>query len=365
MIAKENYKERIIDPCIRMYENILWEKGVTEDELKINVEKEREWLGKEEVFAIPRISIIVTTRCSLNCVGCSQLIPCYKEPYDINLEDIIRCMDLILKAVDRCYSVDILGGEPFLVKEINKLLGWLKQQKKILQISFTTNGTVVLDKEIIKCLCDEKVMVRISDYGLIKQQSRFLSVLEDGGVHVVFESGMKWVDAGNGSPRNRSPEELKRLYRKCNSGKACKTLLNGKIYHCSRCANLYDLRKAFLEKSRDVFEIEGNGDVYTIRERLKRFFLIDYSNACDNCDLAIDEKNYIVAGMQNNEEIKNSNFTIISRRDFAVKDKMIADCRDEIKSLQNAIDDLIKMNDELKIWSEDLQKELRRKKYRK
>ena len=357
MENREWYKERIIDPCIRMYETILWERKCSEEELSAQVCKERVWLEKEEIFAIPRISIIVTTRCTLQCVNCSELIPCYEKPYDISLEEIMRSMAGILKSVDKCYAVDVLGGEPFLVKEIDRLLMWLKNQEKILQISFTTNGTVIPNEKTLQELCDEKVMVRVSDYGLLEQQSSFLSKLEKRGIHVIFESGMKWVDAGDGSARNRSEKELKKIYEKCNSGKACKTLLNGKLYHCSRCANLYDLDKALLDQARDVLEIKEKNE-YNMREYMKKFFLFDYSNACDNCDLALENKNYIPAGVQKNKRIKNSDFTIVSRRDFGVRDKMLRDCREEIFRLRKAIDDLTKMNSELRTWSEDLQKEL-------
>lgn len=353
------YRERIIDPCIRMYETILWEKGLSEEDFNSRVRKEREWLEQEGVFAIPRISIIVTTRCTLCCVYCSQLMPFYEKPYDVNLEEIIRSMDTVLKSVDKCYAVDVLGGEPFLVKDLNRLLVWLKAQEKILQVSFTTNGTLLPDEETLEELRDEKVLVRVSDYGLLKRQSSFLSELEERGVHVIFESGMKWVDAGDGSARKRSVEELKDVYKRCNSGKACKTLLNGRLYHCSRCANLYDLDKALLDKARDTLEFQEDAEE-TMRERIKKFFLADYSNACDNCDLALENKIYIPAGAQKNRKIKNSDFTIVSRRDYEVKDKMLQDCREEIQRSQKAIDDLTKMNDELRVWSEDLQKEISR-----
>ncbi len=356
---QEWYKERIIDPCIRMYETILWERKVSEEELSAQINKEREWLEKEEIFAIPRISIIITTRCTLQCVNCSQMIPCYTEPYDIDLEDIICSMARILKLVDKCYAVDVLGGEPFLVKEIDRLLEWLKSQEKILQVSFTTNGTVLPDDKTLKALCDNKVLVRVSDYGLLKQQSNFLSEMERQKIHVIFESGMKWVDAGDGSARSRSIEELRKIYRNCNSGKACKTLLKGKLYHCSRCANLYDLNKASANVERDVLEIKET-DEHNMRENMKKFFLLDYSGACDNCDLALKQKKYIAAGVQKNQKVKNSEFTIVSRRDFEIKDKMLMDCREEIQRSQKAIDDLKKMNSELRAWSEDLQKEINR-----
>ena len=256
MRDSKRYTERIIDPCMEMYEKILWEKKASTEEMAILLQNERGWLEKESVLA---------------------LIPSYKKTYDVDLGEIISCMSIILCAVDKCYAVDILGGEAFLVKEIKLLVEWLKKQEKILQISFTTNGTVLPDEQTRECLCDEKVLVRISDYGMIKRQSAFLSELEKAGVHVAFETGMKWKDAGEGITQGRSQEELKLIYKKCNSGKVCKTLLNGKVYHCSRCANLYDLEMAFFEKSRDAFEVDKTEDISCLRKRLERFFLLDYS----------------------------------------------------------------------------------------
>ena len=356
MRDSKRYTERIIDPCMEMYEKILWEKKASTEEMAILLQNERGWLEKESVLAIPRISIIVTTRCTLRCVGCSQLIPSYKKTYDVDLGEIISCMSIILCAVDKCYAVDILGGEAFLVKEIKLLVEWLKKQEKILQISFTTNGTVLPDEQTRECLCDEKVLVRISDYGMIKRQSAFLSELEKAGVHVAFETGMKWKDAGEGITQGRSQEELKLIYKKCNSGKVCKTLLNGKVYHCSRCANLYDLEMAFFEKSRDAFEVDKTEDISCLRKRLERFFLLDYSNACDNCNLRLEDEKYIPAGVQENTKKGwegGSAFTIISRRDYEVNEKIIKDCRKEIEDQQHAITDLKKMDAELRAMLAD------------
>ena len=89
MEDKKFYQERIVDPCIRMYETILWERKTSAEEMERLAAEEKNWLRDERNFAIPRISIIVTTRCSLRCEGCSQLIPCYEKPYDISMEEII------------------------------------------------------------------------------------------------------------------------------------------------------------------------------------------------------------------------------------------------------------------------------------
>lgn len=357
MRDNKRYTERIIDPCMEMYEKILWEKRTSTEEMATLLLKERAWLEKESVLAIPRISIIVTTRCTLSCVGCFQLIPYYKEPYDVDLKEIISYMSVIVRAVDKCYAVDILGGEAFLVKEIKTLVEWLKKQEKILQISFTTNGTVIPDEQTRECLHDERVLVRMSDYGMIKRQTAFLSELENTGVHIAFETGMKWIDPGEGVAEGRSQEELKAIYKRCSSGKACKTLLNGKLYHCGRCANLYDLGMAYFEESRDALEVDVMEDISCLRKRIEQFFLLDYSNACDNCNIRLEDAKYIPAGVQKeckNGGVKRSDFTIISRRDYEVKEKMIGDCRKEIENQNLALENYKKMDTELRQMEAEL-----------
>ena len=352
MIDKKWYCDRIIDPCIRMYENILWERKLEPSEIEKRIKEEREYLENENVFAIPRIVIIVTTKCTLKCKGCSQLIPCYEKPYDTELEVLTASLDNLIQNVDKCYAVDIIGGEPFLYKNIEELVELIKKYSKICQISFATNGTVKLSPTILKSLKDNRVLVRVSDYGLIRKQAEFIEQLEKNDIAVAFSTDMQWVDLGDGRSKGRTHEELKSIFKDCNSGKMCKTLLNGRLYHCSRCANLYDLGMGFMDRERDLLEINCEGN---LREKLKYFFLQDYSNACDNCDLAY--KHYIPAGEQESQNIQQSSFTIISRRDFKIKEQLLKDCQQQNANLNEANQELRTMNNELRKWTEDLQAE--------
>ena len=58
--------------------------------------------------------------------------------YDI--ESIIGSLDIILKNAQHIDSLQIQGGEPFLYSDLPELLAFLRKQRKIKSIGFTSRG---------------------------------------------------------------------------------------------------------------------------------------------------------------------------------------------------------------------------------
>src|SRR5215471_16950352 len=82
-------------------------------------------------FELTRVEVAVTTRCSLNCRDCANLIPFYTAPADFDVGELIRSVDDFLGLVDRVHSFSIMGGEACLHPGLAKVLAHLVQQRKI------------------------------------------------------------------------------------------------------------------------------------------------------------------------------------------------------------------------------------------
>lgn len=333
------YNNRITVPGLDLYRGILWELGYSDEDIKKIIIEETEKQGGG--FILPRICICITTKCTLACKHCSQLIPMYNNPESEDVYAIIENMEKILASVDGIYNVDILGGEVFLVDEVYRLIDYLYENEKVKCISLVTNATIIPNEKIIMSLRKPNLYIKVSDYGLLSKQAQFISTMERKGVHVAVSTDMDWIDMGGIEKRGRDIEELKNMYQKCNSAKTCKTLLKGKLFHCGRHANLFDLGYC----NSDYLEIsENQGD---LREQIREYFLKQVACVCDQCDLMVENPVFVPAGEQQNG--KRSAFSIISRRDF-----------NSYYNIKTANEELLNMNKELRSWSNDLVEEIER-----
>ena len=84
------------------------------------------------------LEIPITTRCTLKCIGCSNLIPCYKNKNSINDYKLLRSIDKFLEIINNIVYIRILGGEPLLSKNIIQVL------KKLLKSKFSIALALIL-----------------------------------------------------------------------------------------------------------------------------------------------------------------------------------------------------------------------------
>lgn len=96
----------------------------------------------------PQIAgLLLTTRCNLHCGYCSvaRVMQQNKEAgqeVDIDLEKTKRIFSNPLFA--RCLLVDLLGGEPLLVRDIDRIIAYLAGRGHIINTS--TNGLLLADR---------------------------------------------------------------------------------------------------------------------------------------------------------------------------------------------------------------------------
>lgn len=278
------------------------------------IEKEYEKFLQKEQMVLPYLPICLTTNCTLNCDKCNNLMPYFKEEgkcRDFSAAKVEQSLTYILNVVQELIFCELVGGEPFLYKDFERILTFVGSQNKIRQIVIVTNGTIVPNENILQLLKKYNVLVRISDYGLFEKIANLVITLEKYGINVRVLQDMKWNDPGDIKKRNRRDEELYFQYNKCIFSLRCKYLAEDKLYTCARIAGLYMLGK--YDGPEDVLEIDDT----LSEEKLKTFYLHDNGNGCDYCDLCtIDAGLEIPAAVQRGKtQIKHSEYTII-RNDY-------------------------------------------------
>ncbi len=126
----------------------------------------RHKLGKVD---IPYIEIVLTTKCTLRCESCNNLMQYFhpKNQYTCTLQGIIQSLDRLFANIDSIQSMRIIGGEPLLFKDLDKVITYLGQQKKLLSFNIVTNATMLFKEKALHALqsCPNAI-VHISDYSV-------------------------------------------------------------------------------------------------------------------------------------------------------------------------------------------------------
>lgn len=280
---KSYWKNRLNGSYRELYSRYLSDEEVT---------RKIEGIEKNNLLVLPRIPVMITTRCTLRCEQCNNLMPYYNKPMDYPASDVISWIQALVDAVDEWIVIELVGGEPFIYKELGTVLRYVLGLEKILRVELTTNATVIPKEEILELLQNEKVEVHISDYGKLVPKQKFIDVMNVYNItYKVFED-MQWVAVGGIEERGRLEAETREQYWACPSAKLCKTVLNGRLFACSRAASLYEIG---ITPNAECVNLVGNDK---LREELRQYLLLDNAIACNHCDNAIETPVYVEAGIQ-------------------------------------------------------------------
>ena len=240
-----------------------------------------------DFLCIPHLDLVLTTRCTLKCKNCNNLMPHYKEAVSFSIKELNRDLDFLLSAVDLIYEVRILGGEPFLHPGWTALLSRCLTEPKITTIRVITNGTVGLsaeDKDFLTNLSPSqkrRILFYISDYPVVNDQhkKKLLAMLEKIGIAVYRAKALRWHDAGLFHDRGYAVGELMENYASCS---LCVTLFNHEISMCARSAH-----GAFLglipNAAADHVQLLQSSPA-DIRRKLHALFARKYVSSCGYCD---------------------------------------------------------------------------------
>lgn len=219
---------------------------------------------------------------------------------NLDCEKIIVSLRNIVDSLDFIPCVELIGGEPFVARNLGRVLGVLLEQEKVLTVEITTNATIIPQGEILEQLKNPKVVVRISNYGSVVDQSKFLDCVRQNGIRFeMLEFQGKWVSTGGTEARNRDEEELVRQYYRCSSGYLCKTLWEDKIYPCARAASLAEL--GIMQDCPNISGLEKE----RLWERLYSFYIVPSCGVCDYCDMSIENPVYVEPAVQMDIPIKH------------------------------------------------------------
>ncbi|MDR2695231.1 MAG: hypothetical protein LBC79_02475 [Deltaproteobacteria bacterium] len=187
---------------------------------------------KEDRVVLPRVSVGVTTRCTLNCDKCVAHIPDVQTHADVPADEMIRDLQALFACADCIYDLNLSGGETFLHPDLADILRFCAASGKADKIDVSTNGTVMPGAKALAALRETKATVRISDYGPALQPDveKLKELLKENGITYIHVAGNYWYDTGEfAQPQAGS---AKRRFLVC-AQRVGFPFFNGKLNVCS------------------------------------------------------------------------------------------------------------------------------------
>ena len=241
---------------------------------------------KEGKLHVKAIDIQVTERCSLKCQDCSNLMQYYDRPQNSEEQVMFDSIERFMSCVDTLDEFRVIGGDPFMNKELFKVVNKLATYEKNKKIVIYTNAKIVPKNENLDCLRNDKILVYITNYGRD-------SIAHDALVDVLIKENINystfkcttWLDCGRIMPDSKkSQEALEHQFENCCVSDLT-SLLHGKIYRCPFSANASNLEAIPKNATDEVNLLDKNLSIAELREQIKTLLYEKKSiTACSFCN---------------------------------------------------------------------------------
>jgi len=266
-------------------------------------------------FNVKYIDLVITERCSMKCIDCSNLMQYYKNPENATFESIKKSVDIVMRCIDYLSEFRVIGGEPFINKNIGKVINQLKKYKNLSKIVIYTNGTIVPKGYNLESLKDDRVSLDITRYKTnihsLRNHEKLVNLLNQNNINYISHTADKWTDSGRIKKYKRTENALKNIFLNCCVGDVL-SILNGKLYRCPFSANAHNLN-AIPYNEDDVIDLFDNTDLKIIKSKLIKLYTrkdrSEYLTACKYCKGRDFNAPEIPAGIQTKEVLENPKFT--------------------------------------------------------
>lgn len=215
-----------------------------------------------QLLRIKSLDVVLTERCSLKCVDCSNLMQYYEKPIGAEVEVLVQSLRNFLETVDHVSELRLIGGEPLVSKNVERVLETIFEYSNFDKVVLYTNGTVVPKESLLRKFQDRRVWVKISDYGSVSRKADLVAeTCKTWKVNCIHEQVTEWEDVGRILFRGRTVAENKIVFGNCCVNDTL-TLLHGQLYACPFSAhtdNLGVLKNAEADKI-DMLNLENLKD---------------------------------------------------------------------------------------------------------
>lgn len=278
------------------YNEVDNDKGFIEFAVASTIECHDGYLDPSKVF-MRSVDIVVTEKCTMKCVDCSNLMQYFEKPVSYEIEEMNQAIESLCSLSDGIFEFRVIGGEPFANKEVHLVVEKLIAEPKVKRIVIYTNGNVIPRDHQLECLKHKKVLFNITDYSrcgedvedaYTKKLSRFQRTTDkleqiciDNKIDYRRHPPENWTDCGRIEKFNRTEQKNQEVFDAC----CCKnlvTLSKNELHRCPFSAQI--TRLDVCDEKADYVDLNGASDLVNKREEIQSLLESKVAlKACDFC----------------------------------------------------------------------------------
>ena len=81
------------------------------------------------------------------------------------MDVLFKSIDKFMQCIDNLDEFRVLGGDPFMNKEVYKIINKLVEYNNVNYVVIYTNATIMPKNENFECLKNKKIILDITNYG--------------------------------------------------------------------------------------------------------------------------------------------------------------------------------------------------------
>ena len=249
------------------------------------------------MFSLDRISLVITTKCNLNCRLCCEYVPQNRPFADMTTDEAAHILSEIFLIADHVRMLHLTGGgEPFLHPKLTELIELcMEYSDRYSWLMLFTNTTVPVSDTLLDTLkrYKDKIVIQTSLYGLYPEREKdVLNAFISNDIRCKIEkyygdeqSFGGWVDFGKWESYNRLTNELVDIFHGCAVTRDMHgnwRTRDGKVHWCSRSQRGMDLG-LIPDNPDDYIDLFDSTSVIEKREKFKTIATTQYISACNHC----------------------------------------------------------------------------------
>ncbi len=225
------------------------------------------------------VELHVVDRCNLNCNSCSHFSPLVKQDFDhfLSFQNDIRRLGELFEFIT---NIRLLGGEPFLEKELDKYLVLARSIFPSANIEVVTNGLLIpsVSDRVLRAVSEQNIIVNVTNYPpTVNILQKIKDTLDKFDIRYMISEPVK-VFRKKFLPEGTSDPE--KAFSECVVGRHCTFVYCGKLYLCSGAA----LVKYFNECAGTNIVCKNSYiDLYNTSAREIVEFLQHHNDSCRYC----------------------------------------------------------------------------------
>lgn len=280
----ENYQEYVI--------SLLKDKGMTYFRISGHNKREIARCMRPQAVTQLILEVNVCDHCNLKCRNCDHYSNLIEEEHFLDVDEYRKDMERLSQlTAGSLEAIKLVGGEPLLHPQINKIIEITRANFPHSRIPLATNGILLLkmSDEFWHCMAENDVLLHVTEYPLnidlqaIKQKADAFGVMNNNlkNNQLVSDGAPKLMIK---FPFDLSGKQEKFYFIGCHHRYGCCVLRHGKIYACPPMAYIEYFNKAFGENLQ--IDVEDSLDLYSVKNYKQiSEFLSRRAKFCDFCDV--------------------------------------------------------------------------------